>query len=107
MTLVSDSWFSLCLGPSGTRLLDSKLQLEQLLCFDTQAKNDVSQVEHFKYFEKLTKGASQCKLCGRIVGHMKNHFLTHKPESHQCPVCSCILARRSTLLRHLRQKHNL
>ncbi|XP_046673825.1 protein tramtrack, beta isoform-like isoform X3 [Homalodisca vitripennis] len=93
-------------GPRGSQVLDSKPPLEQISYFDQQvkAKNDVA---HFMYFEKLARGAAQCKLCGRIVGHMKNHFLTHNPESHQCPVCFCTLARRSTLLRHLRQKHNL
>ncbi|CAH0385340.1 unnamed protein product [Bemisia tabaci] len=65
-----------------------------------------TEVEHLKYFNKLAKGAFVCKLCGRIVGHMKNHFLTHKPEIHQCPICFCTLTRRSTLLRHFRLKHN-
>lgn len=108
MRLVSDCWFSLCLGPGGTRLLDSKQQLKKLSCFDRQqATGDTSQVIHFKYFDKLANGIAQCKICGRMVGHMKNHFLTHNPESHQCPICSSTLARRSTLVRHLRLKHNL
>lgn len=96
----------LCLGPDGTQFLDSKQQLKQLLCFDQQQANgNTSQVAHIRYFEKLANGTAQCKICGRIVGLMKNNFLTHKPESRQCPVCFCTLARRSTLLRHLRQKH--
>nr|BBF88136.1 fruitless H2 isoform [Gryllus bimaculatus] len=56
-------------------------------------------------FEKLRNGLALCRLCGKTVSNTRNHFLTHKPEKHQCPICFATTTRADNLRRHIRAKH--
>ncbi|KAE8747611.1 hypothetical protein FOCC_FOCC005590 [Frankliniella occidentalis] len=70
---------------------------------DTFAGTEIS---HLDFYEKLPFGQAKCKLCGRIVLHMKSHFKTHKPDKRQCPICRLTM-RSDNIKRHLRDRHGV
>lgn len=70
---------------------------------DTFAGTEIS---HLDFYEKLPFGQAKCKLCGRIVLHMKSHFKTHKPDKRQCPICRLTM-RSDNIKRHLRDRHGI
>lgn len=58
------------------------------------------------FFEKLPHTyTSKCKICGRIVSNVKNHYLTHNPGNFVCPICGCRRTRLDNLKVHIKQKH--
>lgn len=68
----------------------------------TSSSNELS---HKLFFEKLPNGLTFCKICGRAVSHMKNHFTTHSNEKAQCPVCFVFRSRPDNLKRHIKAVH--
>lgn len=57
-------------------------------------------------FVKLSSGASrQCKICGKVVNNMKNHYLYHNPGRYECPVCLRTFSRPDHLKQHMKWKH--
>ncbi|XP_033215897.1 sex determination protein fruitless isoform X7 [Belonocnema kinseyi] len=68
--------------------------------------SDIERVSVSDYFEKLPHTyTSKCKICGRIVSNVKNHYLTHKPGNFVCPMCGCSRTRLDNLKVHIKQKH--
>ncbi|XP_034256112.1 sex determination protein fruitless-like isoform X7 [Thrips palmi] len=63
------------------------------------------ELSHKLFFEKLPNGLTMCKICGRAVSHMKNHFTTHSNEKAQCPVCFVFRSRPDNLKRHIKAVH--
>lgn len=58
------------------------------------------------FFEKLPYTcASKCKICGRVVSNLRNHYLTHNPGNYVCPMCGCRRSRLDNLKLHIKQKH--
>lgn len=57
-------------------------------------------------FVKLSSGASrQCKICGKVVVNMKNHYLYHNPGRYKCPICLRAFSRPDHLKQHMKWKH--
>uniref|UniRef100_A0A1B6H6H0 BTB domain-containing protein n=1 Tax=Homalodisca liturata TaxID=320908 RepID=A0A1B6H6H0_9HEMI len=47
----------------------------------------------------------RCKLCGKIVTHIRNHYHVHYPGRFVCPICSATYTRSDNLRTHCRYKH--
>ncbi|XP_069699862.1 broad-complex core protein isoforms 1/2/3/4/5-like isoform X10 [Periplaneta americana] len=60
---------------------------------------------HLNMYDKLPMGLAQCKVCGKTVTNMRNHYLSHFPEHHQCDVCLKFFSRSDSLKLHYRRKH--
>ncbi|KAJ9594142.1 hypothetical protein L9F63_014458 [Diploptera punctata] len=57
-------------------------------------------------FVRLSSGTSrQCKICGKVVNNMKNHYLYHNPGRFECPVCFRMFSRPDHLKQHVKWKH--
>ncbi|XP_051171289.1 protein tramtrack, beta isoform-like isoform X8 [Leptopilina boulardi] len=68
--------------------------------------SDMDRVNVSDFFEKLPHTyTSKCKICGRIVSNVKNHYLTHNPGNFVCPMCGCRRTRLDNLKVHIKQKH--
>ena len=68
--------------------------------------SDIERVNVSDFFEKLPHTyTSKCKICGRIVSNVKNHYLTHNPGNFVCPMCGCRRTRLDNLKVHIKQKH--
>lgn len=68
--------------------------------------SDIEKVNVSDLFEKLPNTyTSKCKICGRIVSNLKNHYLTHNPGNFVCPICGCRRTRLDNLKVHIKQKH--
>ncbi|XP_012283197.1 sex determination protein fruitless isoform X2 [Orussus abietinus] len=68
--------------------------------------SDIEKVNVSDYFERLPHGyTSKCKVCGRVVSNLKNHYLTHNPGNFVCPMCGCRRTRLDNLKVHIKQKH--
>ncbi|XP_043464881.1 protein tramtrack, beta isoform-like isoform X6 [Leptopilina heterotoma] len=68
--------------------------------------SDMDRVNVSDFFEKLPHTyTSKCKICGRIVSNVKNHYLTHNPGNFVCPICGCRRTRLDNLKVHIKQKH--
>ncbi|CAD1480664.1 unnamed protein product, partial [Heterotrigona itama] len=66
----------------------------------------IEKVNLSDFFEKLPYTyTSKCKLCGRVVSNLKNHYLTHNPGNYVCPLCGCRRTRLDNLKVHIKQKH--
>ncbi|XP_012134546.1 uncharacterized protein LOC100881525 isoform X5 [Megachile rotundata] len=67
---------------------------------------NIEKVNLSDYFEKLPNSySSKCKLCGRVVSNLRNHYLTHNPGNYTCPLCGCRRNRLDNLKGHMKQKH--
>ncbi|XP_015605541.1 zinc finger and BTB domain-containing protein 37 isoform X6 [Cephus cinctus] len=68
--------------------------------------SDIEKVNVSDFFERLPNTyTSKCKICGRIVSNLKNHYLTHNPGNYICPMCGCRRTRLDNLKVHIKQKH--
>lgn len=47
----------------------------------------------------------RCKLCGKIVTHIRNHYHVHFPGRFVCPICRATYTRSDNLRTHCRYKH--
>lgn len=58
-------------------------------------------------FDKLPGGCNlhRCKLCGKIVTHIRNHYHVHFPGRFQCPLCRATYTRSDNLRTHCKFKH--
>ncbi|XP_076171668.1 uncharacterized protein LOC143148830 isoform X5 [Ptiloglossa arizonensis] len=66
----------------------------------------IEKVNLSDFFEKLPYTyTSKCKICGRVVSNLKNHYLTHNPGNYVCPLCGCRRTRLDNLKCHIKQKH--
>nr|CAD7195386.1 unnamed protein product [Timema douglasi] len=62
---------------------------------------------HFSIYTRLNNRQALCKICGKMVINLKNHFLVHFPEQHICPRCSKTFSRLDSLTLHIRKIHNV
>lgn len=58
-------------------------------------------------FEKLAGGCNlhRCKLCGKVVTHIRNHYHVHFPGRFECPLCRATYTRSDNLRTHCKFKH--
>uniref|UniRef100_A0AB39JA05 Fruitless 374 b n=1 Tax=Nilaparvata lugens TaxID=108931 RepID=A0AB39JA05_NILLU len=47
----------------------------------------------------------RCKLCGKVVTHIRNHYHVHYPGRFVCPICRATYTRSDNLRTHCRYKH--
>lgn len=58
-------------------------------------------------FERLSGGCNlhRCKLCGKVVTHIRNHYHVHFPGRFECPLCRATYTRSDNLRTHCKFKH--
>lgn len=58
-------------------------------------------------FERLAGGCNlhRCKLCGKVVTHIRNHYHVHFPGRFECPLCHATYTRSDNLRTHCKFKH--
>lgn len=58
-------------------------------------------------FDRLPGGCNlhRCKLCGKIVTHIRNHYHVHFPGRYECPLCRATYTRSDNLRTHCKFKH--
>ncbi|KAK7793077.1 hypothetical protein R5R35_013520 [Gryllus longicercus] len=58
-------------------------------------------------FDKLPgyTNLHRCKLCGKVVTHIRNHYHVHFPGRFECPLCQATYTRSDNLRTHCRFKH--
>nr|CAD7568908.1 unnamed protein product [Timema californicum] len=56
-------------------------------------------------FQRVTGGLGLCVICGKQVINFKNHYLSHFPERHTCPVCFTAFSRADNMRLHVRKLH--
>lgn len=67
---------------------------------------DQKTINMYQCFERCTDSYTyKCKICGKIVANMRNHYLMHRPEKHYCPVCNASRTRLDNLKAHCKEKH--
>ncbi|KAK5650387.1 hypothetical protein RI129_001416 [Pyrocoelia pectoralis] len=69
---------------------------------------DGSKAWHMRLtFDKLPGGCNlhRCKLCGKIVTHIRNHYHVHFPGRFECPLCRATYTRSDNLRTHCKFKH--
>ncbi|BES91703.1 fruitless [Nesidiocoris tenuis] len=49
----------------------------------------------------------RCRLCGKVVTHIRNHYHVHFPGRFVCPICRATYTRSDNLRTHCRYKHTL
>ncbi|XP_020288780.1 protein bric-a-brac 1 isoform X5 [Pseudomyrmex gracilis] len=47
----------------------------------------------------------RCKLCGKVVTHIRNHYHVHFPGNFECPLCRARYTRSDNLRTHFKFKH--
>ncbi|KYN08518.1 Sex determination protein fruitless [Cyphomyrmex costatus] len=67
----------------------------------------VDQESIFKFFRKAVCGCNlhRCKLCGKVVTHIRNHYHVHFPGRFECPLCRATYTRSDNLRTHFKFKH--
>ncbi|XP_052122797.1 protein tramtrack, beta isoform isoform X3 [Frankliniella occidentalis] len=72
---------------------------------------DGSKVWHMRLtFERIQGVANnlhRCRLCGKVVTHVRNHYHVHFPGRFECPLCHATYTRSDNLRTHCRFKHPL
>ncbi|XP_066590050.1 zinc finger protein 131 isoform X4 [Prorops nasuta] len=58
-------------------------------------------------FDRVPGGCNlhRCKLCGKVVTHIRNHYHVHFPGKFECPVCRATYTRSDNLRTHFKFKH--
>ncbi|XP_021206572.1 protein tramtrack, beta isoform isoform X2 [Bombyx mori] len=58
-------------------------------------------------FERVAGGLNlhRCKLCGKVVTHIRNHYHVHFPGRFECPLCRATYTRSDNLRTHCKFKH--
>ncbi|XP_044728971.1 sex determination protein fruitless isoform X3 [Chrysoperla carnea] len=75
---------------------------------DVSDNIDGSKAWHMRLtFDKLPGGCNlhRCKLCGKIVTHIRNHYHVHFPGRYECPLCRATYTRSDNLRTHCKFKH--
>nr|AGL09912.1 male-specific zinc finger B splice variant [Musca domestica] len=78
------------------------------LPFDQSDNIDGSKAWHMRLtFERLSGGCNlhRCKLCGKVVTHIRNHYHVHFPGRFECPLCRATYTRSDNLRTHCKFKH--
>ncbi|XP_058795173.1 protein tramtrack, beta isoform isoform X3 [Phymastichus coffea] len=69
---------------------------------------DGSRAWHMRLtFDRVPGGCNRhrCKLCGKVVTHIRNHYHVHFPGRFECPLCRAIYTRSDNLHTHFKFKH--
>ncbi|XP_066998965.1 protein abrupt isoform X6 [Anabrus simplex] len=69
---------------------------------------DGSKTWNFKdMFEKVVGSEShrRCRLCGKVVMHIWNHYHVHFPGRYRCQLCPGVFSRNDSLRTHCKLKH--
>uniref|UniRef100_A0A0C9RHX3 Fru_1 protein n=3 Tax=Fopius arisanus TaxID=64838 RepID=A0A0C9RHX3_9HYME len=69
---------------------------------------DGSRAWHMRLtFDRVPGGCNlhRCKLCGKIVTHIRNHYHVHFPGRFECPLCHATYTRSDNLRTHFKFKH--
>uniref|UniRef100_A0A023EY74 Uncharacterized protein n=1 Tax=Triatoma infestans TaxID=30076 RepID=A0A023EY74_TRIIF len=77
---------------------------------DTGDLYDGSRSVHMKMaFDRLPgcTNLHRCRLCGKVVTHIRNHYHVHFPGRFVCPICQATYTRSDNLRTHCRYKHAL
>ncbi|XP_049864010.1 protein tramtrack, beta isoform-like isoform X5 [Schistocerca gregaria] len=75
---------------------------------DTMDGLDGSKAWHMRLtFDKIPgySNLHRCKLCGKVVTHIRNHYHVHFPGRFECPLCQATYTRSDNLRTHCRFKH--
>lgn len=58
-------------------------------------------------FEKFSDGSNlhRCKICNKVVTHIRNHYHVHFPGRFECPLCRATYTRSDNLRTHFKTKH--
>lgn len=58
-------------------------------------------------FDRVPGGCNlhRCKLCGKVVTHIRNHYHVHFPGRFECPLCRATYTRSDNLRTHYKFKH--
>lgn len=58
-------------------------------------------------FDRVPGGCNlhRCKLCGKVVTHIRNHYHVHFPGRFECPLCRATYTRSDNLRTHFKFKH--
>lgn len=58
-------------------------------------------------FDRVSGGCNlhRCKICGKVVTHIRNHYHVHFPGRFECPLCSATYTRSDNLRTHCKFKH--
>ncbi|XP_050320271.1 sex determination protein fruitless isoform X5 [Bactrocera neohumeralis] len=78
------------------------------LPLDQSDNIDGSKAWHMRLtFERLSGGCNlhRCKLCGKVVTHIRNHYHVHFPGRFECPLCRATYTRSDNLRTHCKFKH--
>ncbi|XP_074094563.1 uncharacterized protein LOC141524516 isoform X3 [Cotesia typhae] len=69
---------------------------------------DGSKAWHMRLtFDRVPGGCNlhRCKLCGKVVTHIRNHYHVHFPGRFECPLCRATYTRSDNLRTHFKFKH--
>ncbi|XP_072764884.1 uncharacterized protein [Anoplolepis gracilipes] len=69
---------------------------------------DGSKAWHMRLtFDRVPGGCNlhRCKLCGKVVTHIRNHYHVHFPGRFECPLCRATYTRSDNLRTHYKFKH--
>lgn len=69
---------------------------------------DGSKAWHMRLtFDRVSGGCNlhRCKICGKVVTHIRNHYHVHFPGRFECPLCSATYTRSDNLRTHCKFKH--
>ncbi|XP_023722783.1 sex determination protein fruitless isoform X2 [Cryptotermes secundus] len=94
----------------GSGSMDASDQEQGPASQDTLDGLDGSKAWHMRLtFDKLPgySNLHRCKLCGKVVTHIRNHYHVHFPGRFECPLCRATYTRSDNLRTHCRFKHPL
>lgn len=61
----------------------------------------------FERIQGVANNLHRCRLCGKVVTHVRNHYHVHFPGRFECPLCHATYTRSDNLRTHCRFKHPL
>lgn len=91
-------------GDRATRRVGKPTVESDLSCVDVAG----SKAWHMRLtFDRVPGGCNlhRCKLCGKVVTHIRNHYHVHFPGRFECPLCRATYTRSDNLRTHFKFKH--
>ncbi|XP_014233790.1 longitudinals lacking protein, isoforms H/M/V-like isoform X5 [Trichogramma pretiosum] len=99
-------------GPAPPQLNDSNASLEAPEHHNPREiidGLDGSKAWHMRLtFDKVPGSCNlhRCKICGKHVTHIRNHYHVHYPGRFECPLCRATYTRSDNLRTHFKFKHS-
>ncbi|EFN81804.1 Sex determination protein fruitless [Harpegnathos saltator] len=94
-------------GPAPTRAKDAVYRVSSATRGEVVYANS-SKAWHMRLtFDRVPGGCNlhRCKLCGKVVTHIRNHYHVHFPGRFECPLCRATYTRSDNLRTHFKFKH--